>query len=185
MTMPSRRDFLKTFGAGIALVASGASFGRTAKRDEPSMIDMKRTDRKRNKSERYLIDIRSKEGLIVAAYLLRDIESGGIIGVPDMDTLRLAAWAQAWMTMHGRYTVLDVHSGLRMPAYNATLEKGAVNSRHLPRAGRRFSAVDVNPEGVDLKYFGDLVTVAKFGGVGRYKTHIHFDSREVPAYWRG
>jgi uncharacterized protein YcbK (DUF882 family) len=145
---------------------------------EPCVIDMARA------GERYLIDLRSPEGLRVAAYLLRDVEYGNLVGTPEFDLLRLAAWAQAWMAAYGRYTVLDVHSGLRTREHNSRLEKAKINSLHIPRIGNRFSAMDVDPYGIDRDYFGQLVATTKFGGVGWYSTHIHFDCRAHPAYWR-
>lgn len=176
--MLGRRDFLKSFGAGIALVSSGGAFSASPQLAEPCVIDMMR------RKERYLIDLRSPEGLRVASYLLRDIQAGNLQGTPDINTLRLAAWAQAWMAMYGTYTVLDIHSGLRTREHNARVENAATNSLHIPRAGNRFSAIDVNPYGIDREYFGKLVATTKFGGVGWYKTHIHFDCRPTPAYWR-
>ncbi len=175
--MLGRRDFLKSFGAGIALVSSGAAFGKIASASEPCVLDIMR------KKERYLIDLRNAEGMRCVAHLLRDIEAGGIVGIPDINMLRLAAWAQAWMAAYGTMTVLDVSSGLRTRTHNYK-EGGAPNSRHIPGPGNRFSAMDVNPRGIDREYFGQLVARAGFGGVGWYKTHIHFDYRPKPTYWR-
>ncbi len=142
------REFLKSFGAGVALLSSGASFGTSNLQTEPCIIDIMRN------RERYLIDIRSAEGLRIASYLLRDIQAGNLQGIPNFNTLRLAAWAQAWMAMYGTYTVLDIHSGLRTREHNARVENAATNSLHIPTAGNRFSAIAVNPVGADREYSG-------------------------------
>lgn len=176
--MLGRREFLKYFGAGVAFASSGGAIASRAAQIEPCVIDMMRN------KERFIIDIRSEEGLRIAAYLLRDVNGGNVIGIPDYNTLRLAAWAQAWMAKYGAYTVLDIRSGLRTRAHNAQVEKAAINSLHIPDRQNRFSAIDVHPYGIDLQYFGDLVKTAKFGGVGWYRSHIHFDCRKKPAYWR-
>lgn len=88
------------------------------------------------------------------------------------------------MAKYGAYTVLDIRSGLRTRAHNANVENAATNSLHIPDRQNRFSAIDVHPYDIDLQYFGDLVKTAKFGGVGWYRSHIHFDCRKKPAYWR-
>lgn len=174
--MHTRREFLKAFSLSAASLASGAAFGQNA--PEPYLLDMQRG------KDRYLIDLRTNEGLKAAAWLLRDVQAG-VIGVPNLDTLRLAAWTQATAAAYGQYIVLKANSGLRMPRTNARTEKAAHQSRHLPDAYLRFSAIDVDPIGMHLDAYGKLVAHPKFGGVGWYDTHIHFDRRERPAYWRG
>lgn len=173
--MLSRRVFLKGMMAGVATVTAGQSLADSF---APCMLDMQRG------RERYLIDLRTDEGLRAAAWLLRDIRAGNVVGKPNYDTLRLAAWAQAELAARGSYAVFDLHSGLRINGTNKTTEGAAKDSRHKPDALMRFSAIDLSPIGIDKNYFGDLISKPRFGGVGWYKTHIHFDVRDRPAYWR-
>lgn len=176
--MISRRKFVKAMCAGVALIGSCKSFGQQDIDDEdPYVLDIQRN------KERYLIDLRTAEGRTAVAWLLRDITAGNIVGRPNWDTLRLAAWAQACMAAHGTHTVLDIHSGLRLKSTNNRLERAVQNSRHLPDRNMNFWAMDVFPFGTNKDYFGRLLATPKFGGVGWYDTHIHFDRRPAPAYW--
>jgi uncharacterized protein YcbK (DUF882 family) len=175
--MLSRRDFVKGLAAGVAVVTSASAMSQQIG-FVPYSLDMQRN------GERFLLDLRTREGLRAAAWLLRDIRAGNVVGLPNMDTLRLAAWAQAALAAQGTHSVFDIHSGLRTHATNLNTEGHHQNSRHLPNREMGFSAIDLNPIGINKEYFGNLIAQPKFGGVGWYSTHIHFDVRERPAYWR-
>lgn len=174
--MIGRRDFLKAFTAGVTLASTPVCYGQVSAND-PHVLDIQR-DR-----ERLLIDLWTLEGRKAIAWLLRDVSAGNVIGIPNWDMLRLAAWSQAWLAAHAQHAVLVVHSGLRLPSTNARLERAALNSRHLPDSTMRFNAMDVYPYGIDKNYFGRLIAMPGFGGVGWYDSHIHFDTRERPIYW--
>lgn len=184
--MISRRTFLKDFAAGVGLATCGlvvpggaGAEESVAAPPEPFALDMQRA------GERVLIDLRTAEGQRAAAWLLRDIRGGNVVGIPSPDVLRLLAWAQAYLAAYGTYTVLDAHSGLRLPRTNATTERAVQGSRHLPDRAGRFAAVDVFPLGINKTFFGQLAATPRFGGVGWYDSHIHFDCRPRPVYWRG
>gem|GEM_PF-5930494 len=98
-----------------------------------------------------MIDLRTDEGYRAAAWLLRDVRAGNVVGLPSIDTLFLAAWAQAWAAAHGVYAVLNIHSGLRTMRTNRAIEGAAQNSRHLPDRQLRFSAIDLDPFGLDRR----------------------------------
>ena len=175
--MISRREFVKGLAAAVAFVGTKEVYGQ-AVGFIPYTLDMQRG------KERFLLDLRTAEGLRAAAWLLRDIRAGNVIGIPNMDTLRLAAWAQASLAAQGAHSVFNIHSGLRTLATNSSTEGHAQNSRHIPDSLMRFSAIDLDPIGINKVYFGNLIAQPRFGGVGWYSTHIHFDVREKPAYWR-
>ncbi|MDO8728654.1 MAG: D-Ala-D-Ala carboxypeptidase family metallohydrolase [bacterium] len=175
--MLSRRDFVKGLALGVAAVTSGTAFSQQTVLT-PYALDMQR------RGERFLLDLRTTDGLKAAAWLLRDIQAGNVIGRPNTDTLRLAAWAQAALAAQGAHSVFDIHSGLRTLSTNLKTEGHHQNSRHLPNLAMVFSAIDLNPIGINKEYFGNLIAQPKFGGVGWYSTHIHFDVRERPTYWR-
>jgi uncharacterized protein YcbK (DUF882 family) len=178
--MIGRRDFVKAMSAGVAWLATGAVYSQTPAEgyQEPCVLDMQR------RNERYRLDIRTDEGRNTAAWLLRDVRAGDIVGFPDIDLLRLAAWCQACMALNGNAIVLDIHSGLRTPGTNGETEGAAQKSKHLPDGFGVFYAMDVDPRGMDKESFGKMLADLKAGGVGWYPTHIHFDHRSLPAYWR-
>lgn len=175
--MLSRREFVKGLAAAVALIGADSVYSQTGG-FIPYTLDMQRG------RERYLLDLRTSEGLRAAAWLLRDIRAGNVVGIPNMDTLRLAAWAQASLAAQGAHSVFNIHSGLRTLETNLHTEGHAQNSRHIPDTQMRFSAIDLDPIGINKEYFGQLIAQPKFGGVGWYSTHIHFDVREKPVYWR-
>lgn len=189
-----RRDFIKAMSCSVALatatkpeilLASTSSVANLVSTPEqlysymgssPYMLDLQRA------GERYQIDLRYPNGVAIAAYMLRDIKANRQ-GYPNLDLLKLAAWSQAWLAAQKSYTLLHVNSGLRTFRTNSSIEGAARNSRHLPDHRGIFYAMDVKPEGVDRKFFGDLIAQPKFGGVGWYSTHVHFDIRDKVAYW--
>lgn len=191
MTM-NKREFLKAFGAGAVAAATNKqvfahsqwnpsqlqSFDPSVINwgDDPYVVDLQRGQ------DRFQIDLRTKEGYRIASYLLRDIRAGRQ-GYPHIEMLRLVAWAQAWLAAYDRFTVIKITSGLRTKATNSSTEGAARNSRHLPNPEGVFYAMDVDPYGVDRNYFGQLISTPRFGGVGWYPHHIHFDIRNHPAYW--
>lgn len=180
-----RRDFLKGSAAGLLLLNTpGHALGAgdlghdlfTYFDSSPYILDIQRGD------ERYKIDLRHEAGHRIAAYLLRDVRANRQ-GYPNPAMLKLAAWSQAWIAANGSHTVLKINSGLRTRATNNSIEGAARNSRHLPDKDGMFYAMDIDPLGVDKKFFGELLATPRFGGVGWYNTHIHIDIRERPAYW--
>lgn len=74
-----------------------------------------------------------------------------------------------------------ITSGFRDKETN-TFVGGAINSKHL-----KGEAVDIRmPASSSL--LAKLVwalTLAEFGGIGVYKTHVHADTRKENIFWRG
>lgn len=189
-----RRDFIKAMSASVALAtvaqpelvfASSNSLANHVGNAEqlyqymansPYLLDIQRA------GERYQVDLRYPNGVAIAAYMLRDIRANRQ-GYPNLDLLKLAAWSQAWLASQRSHTLLHINSGLRTQKTNSAIEGAARNSRHLPDSRGIFYAMDVRPEGVDRSYFGELISKPKFGGVGWYSTHVHFDIRDKVAYW--
>lgn len=76
---------------------------------------------------------------------------------------------------------LFITSGFRDKETNM-LVGGVINSKHL-----RGEAVDIRMP-VSSTLLAKLVwalTLAEFGGIGVYKTHIHADTRKENIFWRG
>lgn len=75
-------------------------------------------------------------------------------------------------------------SGYRSPSHNAKVG-GAKNSQHLTA-----SASDINAEGLTTKQLADaiekLILEGKMsqGGIGIYKTFVHYDIRGTKARWQ-
>ena len=73
---------------------------------------------------------------------------------------------------------LKINSGYRSPAYNAAIG-GKPKSQH-----PQYKAADIH---IDSQEMGDeiesLARELGIGGVGRYNTFIHLDTREGNAYW--
>lgn len=198
----NKRDFLKAFvactatgiapfeiasaspsnqyAANVGRVLSGQGFlnmGDFFSEQEPFLLDAQRN------GERFKIDLRTKEGYEAARYLLRDIRDGNTKGYPNPYLLRLAAWFQAYVAQNYQYTVLNITSGLRTSKTNSRIEGAAQNSKHLTDEFGFFHAMDVKPIGLDVGTAGEVMRLAKNGGVGWYNTHVHFDIREKTAYW--
>lgn len=160
----------------VVLLAPFACFS-AEEGGEPRWLDLQRGD------ERFQIDLDTFEGYRMAAYLLRDVQSGRQ-GFPDLNLLRLAAWSQAVMAQSVAYTAFRVTSGLRTQQSNLQIEGAARNSRHLPDSQGRFFAMDVAPVGSQVEQLAGALVRAGFGGVGVYEKHVHFDVRETPVFWR-
>lgn len=142
----------------------------------PTALDLQRG------SNRYQIDIATPYGYNAAAWLLRDVQAN-FVGLPNIDTLRLLAWAQAYIAAYGRHTVFIATSGARLISTNSHTEGAAQNSLHIPNPHREFTAVDLSPDNLDLSILGEIMKMPRFGGVGLYKTHVHVD-RGRYAIWQ-
>ena len=133
-------------------------------------------------SDRFQIDFSTQEGFRTAAWLLRDIRANRV-GIPNIEMLQLAAWAQVVLAEHHAYTVFEVTSGLRTQQTNSVVEGAARNSRHLPDANGQFFAMDIKPVGVNIDQLAKILQYPAFGGVGIYHSHVHFDIREKAVTW--
>ncbi len=80
-------------------------------------------------------------------------------------------------------TSITVNSGYRSPEHNASIG-GVLSSQHV--LGR---ACDITADGINPNELGDLIEdlidegVLKIGGVGRYNTFTHIDTRNHRARW--
>lgn len=199
-----KRDFLKYFAActltkvmcpteiyaqTIVEREKASLVGRSSR--ESGFLDLKKIflpgdpfllDAQRN-GERFMMDLRTREGYEKARHLLRDIRDQNSIGFPNPYLLRLAAWFQAYVAQNHNYTVLQITSGLRTARSNSKLEGAAQNSKHLMDQYGFFHAMDVKPVGLSVDLAGNIVSLAKHGGVGLYRTHVHFDIREKVTTW--
>ena len=76
-----------------------------------------------------------------------------------------------------------INSAYRTPAYNKAIG-GATSSQHLTA-----SAADIRVQGMSSKQVYDsiltLISLGKMhnGGVGLYRTFVHYDVRNLPARW--
>lgn len=133
-------------------------------------------------SDRFQIDFSTPEGYQTAAWLLRDIRANRT-GLPNIEMLQLAAWAQVALAEHHAYTVFEITSGLRTHQTNSVVEGAARNSRHLPDSNGQFYAMDIKPVGVNIDQLAKILQYPAFGGVGVYRSHVHFDIRDKPVRW--
>ena len=84
------------------------------------------------------------------------------------------------MRQHLGFPII-INSGYRCKSHNESVG-GAPRSWHL------LFATDISPEDGDQDKLIALYNMAadlKFGGIGRYETHIHLDLRPKPLHWRG
>ncbi|MEW6204961.1 MAG: D-Ala-D-Ala carboxypeptidase family metallohydrolase [Pseudomonadota bacterium] len=133
--------------------------------------------------DRFQIDFSTAEGYKTAAWLLRDVRANRV-GVPNIEMLQLAAWAQVVLAEHHAYTVFEVTSGLRTHHTNSIIEGAARHSRHLPDENGQFYAMDIKPFGVNIDQLAKILQYPAFGGVGVYRSHVHFDIRDHATQWR-
>lgn len=70
-----------------------------------------------------------------------------------------------------------ITSGYRCPSYNRKIG-GAKKSQHMEGV-----ATDIQIGGVTPKELADVADAMGFGGVGRYRTFTHLDSRKRKARW--
>lgn len=174
--MMNRRQFL----AGVSSAALLAHFDRLALASQTpayTLLDVQRGQ------DRFQLDFSTSEGYDTVAWLLRD-PMAGQVGHPNVDMLRLAAWAQVVLAEHHAYTVFEITSGLRTRQTNQSMEGAARNSRHLPDAQGQFFAMDIKPKGVNIDQLAKIMMYPAFGGVGVYRSHVHFDIRDKPTLWR-
>ena len=73
---------------------------------------------------------------------------------------------------------VTIVSGYRSPAHNAKVG-GAKNSMHLKGMAADIRVAGVDPEVV----YQHCNTAFKTGGVGRYRSFTHIDSRQTRARW--
>jgi len=133
--------------------------------------------------DRFQIDFSTPEGYRTAAWMLRDIRANRV-GVPNIEMLQLAAWAQIVLAEHHAYTVFEVTSGLRTHHTNSIIEGATRHSRHLPDESGQFYAMDIKPIGVNIDQLAKILQYPAFGGVGVYRSHVHFDIRDYATQWR-
>jgi len=172
----NRRQFL----AAASSVSLAAHFGKLAWATQtPSytLLDIQRG------SDRFQIDFSTPDGFRTVAWMLRDVRANRV-GVPNVEMLQLAAWAQVVLAEHHAYTVFEVTSGLRTHHTNSTTEGAARNSRHLPDEHGQFYAMDIKPLGVNIDQLAKILQYPAFGGVGVYRSHVHFDIRDHATRWR-
>lgn len=79
---------------------------------------------------------------------------------------------------------IKITSGYRNAEYNAKI-KGAKNSRHITGEAADFKIEGYSPELV-AAIIEKLISTGKMeeGGIGIYKTWVHYDHRNVKARWK-
>ena len=78
---------------------------------------------------------------------------------------------------------LNINSGYRTPAYNKRV-KGVENSQHLLAKAADVSSPNMTAEQLH-GVFLDMINKGEIhnGGLGKYKTFVHYDIRDTPARW--
>lgn len=78
---------------------------------------------------------------------------------------------------------IKINSGYRSPAHNKKVS-GAKNSQHLYGKAADIVISGMTPEQVKAQ-IEMLIRAGKMknGGIGLYKTFVHYDIRETPARW--
>ena len=74
---------------------------------------------------------------------------------------------------------ISITSGYRCPAHNRAVG-GATQSQHL--TGK---AADITVKGMAPAVVADHAEAVGFGGIGRYATFTHVDTRSEKARWNG
>lgn len=171
----NRRQFLAGISSGL-LVAHMDKLAQASTAPLYTLIDIQRGQ------DRFQIDFSTQEGYQTAAWLLRDARANQT-GLPNIEMLQLAAWAQVVLAEHHAYTVFKVTSGLRTHHTNSIVEGAARQSRHLPDHNGQFFAMDIKPVGVNIDQLAKILQYPAFGGVGIYNSHVHFDIREKAVLW--
>jgi uncharacterized protein YcbK (DUF882 family) len=172
----NRRQFLAA-ASSVSLTAHLDKLAWASQPPQYTLLDIQRG------ADRFQIDFSTAEGYKTAAWMLRDIRANRM-GVPNIEMLRLAAWAQVVLAQHQAYTVFEITSGLRTHHTNSIVEGAARNSRHLPDENGQFYAMDIKPIGVNIDQLAKTLQYPAFGGVGVYSSHVHFDIRDYATQWR-
>lgn len=182
-----RRLFMRQMGAlalSLAMPAradqNGTPMVAPAGNAEPSFLWLARN------GDRARFNFASPEGYRQAAWFLRDVRAGGVIGRPNPNLLRLIAWTQGYLAVYGYDVPYDVHSGLRTPWTNQRTEGASRASMHLPDKHGMFHAMDYSAKGLTPDYLSKLLAYPRFGGVGRYdnRDFVHADVGRI-RFWRG
>lgn len=165
----NRRDFLKAVTASVALVGAGQAGASVAPASWPLWM--------RRGSEEARFDAATREGFETARYLLRDIQGGGVKGLPHLEMLRTLSLTQSYFALYGVHSLFDATSGLRLPATNRSIEGAAQRSFHLPDKNGWFFATDFVPRGVPIDKAAGWMRYAGLGGIGIYPTSnfLHAD----------
>ncbi|MBU0542125.1 MAG: DUF882 domain-containing protein [Gammaproteobacteria bacterium] len=171
-----RRDLFKS-SLCLALIQNLDSLAWATQSPSYTLLDIQRG------ADRFQIDFSTPEGYRTAAWMLRDVRANRV-GVPNVEMLQLAAWAQIVLAEHHAYTVFEVTSGLRTHHTNSITEGAARHSRHLPDENGQFYAMDIKPIGVNIDQLAKTLQYPAFGGVGVYRSHVHFDIRDYATQWR-
>lgn len=100
-------------------------------------------------------------------------------GFGDIDPVVLYIAEAARFHFGGKAAI--VHSGCRCKAHNKN-EGGKKKSRHVKK-----DALDFHIKGVSIQRLYDFldIVIGNRGGLGIYKTFVHFDLRGYRARWRG
>jgi uncharacterized protein YcbK (DUF882 family) len=109
-------------------------------------------------------------------------------GTPVPNELQIDVRTQAaYMRVIRRYfdAPVKITSWFRTPAYN-TVVGGEVKSKHLLGIACDFTVKGFKPAAVADVLEGLIrIKAIPEGGLGRYKTFTHYDSRGVRARWNG
>lgn len=114
-----------------------------------------------------------RNGYAAACHVLRDVRANKLFPM-DPHLLDILCGLQRWAEFHGRATTVNVLSGFRTVATNASLEGAAQKSMHL--VGR---AADIVLEGLPSSVLGAMVKAFNVqGGTGIYvnRGFVHVDT---------
>lgn len=123
-----------------------------------------------------------QRGYSIACTLLRDVESKRTVQM-DPKLVDLLYLIQAYLRQNNLPYAMQINSGYRTAAFNASLEGAAKNSMHI-----QAKAADIRIPGLATEQIATLAKAIGVGGVGIYpnkgKGFIHVDIGIIRT-WRG
>lgn len=121
-----------------------------------------------------------QRGYSIACTLLRDVESKRTVQM-DPKLVDLLYLIQAYLRQNNLPYAMQINSGYRTAAFNASLEGAAKNSMHI-----QAKAADIRISGLAPDQIAKLAKAIGVGGVGVYpsKNFIHVDIGIIRT-WRG
>jgi uncharacterized protein YcbK (DUF882 family) len=121
-----------------------------------------------------------QKSYVKLCYLMRDVEARQATVEIHPDLFSVLYGVQEWTRLLGhRDPVIWLHSGVRIPPHNASVEGAAIDSWHIYGA-----ASDISIDGVPNAVLSRQARFFGMGGVGLYPSHVHVDVGPVRD-WHG